>query len=73
LELRQFFFKFFPIADLDQLREQAFGIVYTMEGGVQYRDVMGDNPGGMSADERRWWLARITKQLKKEAAAVKKK
>lgn len=44
-----------------------------MEGGVQYSDVMGYDPGGMTAEDRRWWLTRIVKQLKKEAAAAKKK
>jgi hypothetical protein len=52
---------------LNELREEAFGLVYGTDGGVSYSDVMG-----MGSSERRWWLDRVAKQLKREAEAAKR-
>ena len=52
---------------MNDLREEAFGIVYGTDGGVAYSDVMD-----MSSAERRWWLERVATQLKREAEAAKR-
>jgi hypothetical protein len=70
LELPQFFRRFFPIGDVDELREETFALYYysTHEGGggITYGDVQD-----MEASERHWNLKRISQQKRHEADAMR--
>ena len=67
MELPIFFRSFFPLATLDELREETFALYYFSEGGVKYGDVLD-----MESDERRWNLRRIEKQKALEAEAIER-
>jgi hypothetical protein len=68
LGLQEFFRRFFPIGDLDGLREEAFALYYFSGGdggGITYGDVEG-----MEASERQWHMKRIAQQKRAEADAM---
>jgi Sec7-like guanine-nucleotide exchange factor len=67
LGLQKFFRGFFPVASLDDIREQSFALYYFSEGGIAYRDVEE-----MEASERNWHLRRIAKQKTDEQEAIKR-
>jgi hypothetical protein len=50
---------------LNDLREEAFALTYCMKS-MTYGDIVS-----MSSTDREWYLARLYRQLKKEAADLK--
>jgi hypothetical protein len=66
LELRAFFYHFFPVVDQETLREQVFSLTYCMEG-MDYSAIQEMDP-----DERNWFVGRLNKQLKRENEEIKK-
>lgn len=67
MELRQFFYNFFPVVEQETLREQTFALTYCTEGGIDYDAIQEMEP-----EERLWYVDRLMKQLKKENEEIKK-
>lgn len=61
-----FFRSFFPIAREEDLLEELFALVYCVKG------MTGEYIESMSTHDRIWHLERLEKQLKAEAAELKK-
>ena len=67
MELRAFFYHFFPVIDQEALREQTFSLTYCTEGGIDYSAIQEMDP-----EERNWYVARLNKQIKRENEEIKK-
>lgn len=64
--LQQFFQHFFPIRSLDDLREEAFALMYCVKG-MSY-----DSIENMLSSDREWYIRRLYKQLQHEDEQMKK-
>jgi len=62
----EFFRSFFPITDVNELREEIFSLYYFSEGGFTYSDVED-----LEYEERQWHIKRIYEQKKKENKSIK--
>lgn len=67
MELRIFFFNFFPIAEEEDVYKEIFGLTYYSSGSFSRQDVLD-----MSFNEREHYKRELKKELEAEANAWKR-
>jgi hypothetical protein len=67
VELREFFYQFFPVATEDQLREELFLLTYSTQGGFSAEWVERQTRRDID-----WHKKRLSEQWDEEKAAVER-